>query len=284
MTTLPAIPVAIPELGDAQRMFDAALASPIPLGVGVLAGVVLLFAGAKLLRAGVVLLGLALGCGAGAWLAPRMSDGPIFDLPPLWVGAALGAIAGLLIGMAIFRFAMAITSGVACAGVGVLSAVISLNSTPGALPAYRPETPRTHAVVAAAFQQGGFEPSSITQTPAWSAATDFGRSFTDNAAGYWNAMPPQSRTTIVLGAVAGGLLGLLIGAIAPRRAAAIMTGLCGSGVLLACGLALTERLAIIEVPRWPLQGWLIAWAVVGVFGAAAQAHLDRRASRPASAE
>jgi len=284
MTTLPAIPLAIPELGDAQRMLDAALASPIPLGVGVVGGLVLLFAGAKLLRAGVVLLGLALGCGAGAWIAPRLSEGPILDVPSLWVGAGLGAIAGLLLGLAIFRFAMALTSSVACAGVGVLSAVISLNSTPGALPAFRPEPPRTHALISAAYPQSGFEPSHLTQTPAWNAAADLSRSFADNAVGYWNALPPQSRTTIVLGAIAGGLLGLLIGAIAPRRAAAIMTGLCGSGVLLACGVALTERMDIAQVPRWPLQSWLIAWAVVGVVGAAAQAHLDRRASRPASAD
>lgn len=100
----------------------------------------------------------------------------------------------------------------------------------------------------------------------------------------WGAISPGQRV-IALAALAGGtLLGLMLGGLAPHRAAVLLTAGAGSAIVLVAGhrvvaVAAPESLSVLDMSA---DGWLAVWAILGILGLSFQ--VLSTAKRPAPAD
>jgi hypothetical protein len=106
----------------------------VPLAVAVGAGVVLWVLGTKVLKPSFAVLGGALGGFAGLVLVP-LSPIPTLnaagvEIGPHWVGMGLGAIVGVLISAALFKFMVTIASALVFAALGVMGGLIAARVWP----------------------------------------------------------------------------------------------------------------------------------------------------------
>jgi hypothetical protein len=98
------------------------------------------------------------------------------------------------------------------------------------------------------------------------------RSFTGKliawASDAWSQTPQRMRTNLVGTAVIGLLVGLLLGTIAPRFSASLVTSAGGGLLWLTSGLAIVDGVGLSDaswMPASPLV-WTTGWAVVAVIG------------------
>ncbi len=235
----------------------------LPAAVGLIAGVVLLLAGGKVLRPIAMLLGAATGGLGGSLLLPGLLPPSVYGVPGTGVAMGIGAVVGLVAAAVLFRAAMAAAGAMTFATAGVLGAIISLGGMPTELPSFAGvENVATHRVVMASFPLQGTEP-----TPT-EAAGKVAEQMWGNATSAWGSLPAESQMRLLISGLGAGLLGLVIGALMPKRAAALVTALFGAGTSLAC---LTW---IAQTAEWPGRqllehgpmGWLALWGVVAGAG------------------
>jgi hypothetical protein len=235
----------------------------LPAAVGLIAGVVLLLAGGKVLRPIAMLLGGAVGGLGGSLLLPGLLPATIYGLPGTGVAMGIGAVVGLVAAAVLFRAAMATAGAVTFAAAGILGATISLGGMPTELPSFAGvENLATHRVVAASFPLRGAEPRPTE------AAGQVAQQLWGDATSAWGSLPAESQMRLLISGLGAGLLGLIIGALMPKRAAALVTALFGAGAALA---SLTW---IAQTAEWPGRGllehgpmgWLMLWAVVAGAG------------------
>jgi len=106
----------------------------VPLGVALLAGLLLWIMGARVIKPVFFLFGLAIGGFVGTTLMPLIGF-PSFEaggitISPSVVGMVCGGIIGALCALAMFRLVIAMTSALAFAVAGVVGALIFLHYNP----------------------------------------------------------------------------------------------------------------------------------------------------------
>lgn len=268
---------SFPGLADAQA-WPAWVAFALPLA-GVVAGLVLLLMGGRLLRPGLVILGVFAGVGSGILLSRSFAGERLLDLPLELLLPALGALVGGAVALALYRFAMALGAAASFAGLGALVTIVVLAVRGADLPP-TPETPSTARLLAS--------PAGLAEARrlvgAGSSAAVIAEGAKATAFSYWSDVPSDSRAPLTLGVLAGGVIGLLCGSMFPRFTGAFVTGLGGSAAILACSGVLASRLDPGLTDGLTPLTMLAAWAVLGVFGSVVQlAPGGKAAAAPAPA-
>lgn len=269
----------------------------LPLGVHgsalatLVGGLVLWFAGAKVLKPVIAIAGAALGASIGSMLLPKLGVGTIAGFRPELIGLILGVVIGILGAMVAFRFAMALAGAAGLAIAGVLGTAIYLSHTPDGLPPPRDETEQ--------FSPSNQEISDRLKD----AATEFGKSVDQavNAAkgeqsdptviesardktrealdmvwvrgkDYWDRTPPKSRLLLIAAALVAGLAGALVGQIMPTKAAVVLTAMAGSAMALFSGVYLARAFEAPFAAKLDLGPtiWLCIWGGMAFIGVVSQ--------------
>jgi len=257
-------PALVPNLvGQDQPLIGGI--PPIALAaalVALVAGLVLWVAGGKLLKPMLALLGFAGGGLTGAVLAANFWPAPISGVQSGYVGFAIGAGLGALLSIALFRFAMAAGGGIVFGCAAALTTGIVLSQNPQAIP--------LDATSARDAANRVIASSLSTDTPPTARQT--ARTLGAEGGGLWHSLPEPSRVALIGATLAGGLLGVGVGALAPRRAAAIVSAWLGAVVWLASFAFLATTLNVPGRQFLDLGpgAWLALWLVVALVGVTIQ--------------
>lgn len=270
----------------------------VPLGVALLAGLLLWIMGARVIKPVFFLLGLAIGAFAGTTILP-LTGLPTFNpggvtLTPGVTGLIAGGILGSLVSLAMFRLVIAFTSALAFAAAGVVGALIFLHFNP-TVGEGDPSDAQT-AMVESGESIAGITSSlneEITREAAERSADllDRDEKFLDEdtkqqlkdaaersrqflkqlgqtISEEMERRPARDKMIAFSSGFAGLAFGLLLGVAMPRRTTALVTSLFGSAVCMASVSALlTARSG--ERPEYLDQSalvWAIVWAGLTIMG------------------
>ncbi|MFG0245046.1 MAG: hypothetical protein ACF8MF_03225 [Phycisphaerales bacterium JB052] len=270
----------------------------VPLGVALLAGLLLWIMGARVIKPVFFLLGLAIGGFVGATLLP-LTGVPTFEpggvtITPGVTGLICGGVIGSLCALAMFRLVIAFTSALAFAAAGVVGALIFLHFNPTIGEGDLSDTQA--ALVESGEDIAGFT-TSLNEEISREAAErsldaldkdgkildeDAKQQLKDAAArskefleGLYATVsaeieqrPARDKLIAFSAGFAGLAFGLLIGVTMPKRTTALVTSLFGSAVCMASVSALlTARSG--EQPDFLDQSalvWAIVWGVLTMLG------------------
>lgn len=264
----------------------------VPLGVALMAGVLLWIMGARVIKPVFFLLGLAIGGFVGATLMPLIRF-PDIDLggvtfTPTVVGLVCGGVIGSLCSLAMFRLVIAMTSAIAFAAAGVVGALIFLHynptigeGDPSATESALVESGEDIASATSSLneaitreaaeratnlldQDGTILDEDAKQQLKDAAARSkefleqMGRTISDEL----EKRPTRDKMIASSAGFAGLALGLLIGVVMPKRTTALVTSLFGSAVCMASTSALlTARSG--ERPEYLDQSAMV-WAMIWI--------------------
>lgn len=245
-------------------------AAHILAGVGLLVGLILWLTGRVLLRPAFATLGALAGGAVGFFVTPSAFDA-LLGVPSPYIGLMAGAAIGLVLGIVLFRFAVAITTGLAVGLAGVLIAAVYLHFAPKPIePA--PESPTisipTPALDAVRAREQTVE---LAKSTAETVRTFIAHKAEEVRAA-WDEVPDSARFALGVSGVAGAVIGFLLGLLAPKRAAAVATALFGSALILGCGGWLAEALSLPGHQYLDQRAvvWLPVWIGIAVVGFAVQ--------------
>lgn len=264
----------------------------VPLGVALMAGVLLWIMGARVIKPVFFLLGLAIGGFVGATLMPLIGF-PDIDLggvtfTPTVVGLVCGGVIGSLCSLAMFRLVIAMTSAIAFAAAGVVGALIFLHYNPTI---GEGEPSATESALVESGEDIASATSSLNEAITREAAEratnlldqdgtildedakqqlkdaaarskefleQMGRTISDEL----EKRPTRDKMIASSAGFAGLALGLLIGVVMPKRTTALVTSLFGSAVCMASTSALlTARSG--ERPEYLDQSAMV-WAMIWI--------------------
>lgn len=304
-TVTPATPTSLVDFAEWVRSLP--IESFAPVGILLACGLVLLVAGQKLLKPVLVFAAVF----TGAIVAVRLAQATnAASSPLLW--AAGGAVVGFLAILLSYRLALGVAMGAIGAVAAVLIAtaaaemgLIDVGPAPAhqvepaggtALAASNSDTERILAAAQAYVQgtSGTREGSTVAGEldrvspglgPALTAWLERCQAFAVSGAAWaksrWDALPTPMRTLLAASAAAGAFLGFVTGISSPVWAAAMVTSLFGSLLMVVCGLPLLSRYAPREmIPSSPLA-WLAAWLGLAMIGALFQWGTRQRRRRAA---
>jgi hypothetical protein len=274
--TDPSLPnLILAQAEPALRSLPAAAHILVALGLG--AGLVLWLVGRVVLRPVFGFIGALIGGSIGFFVLPAAGPETVFGFPSPYAGLLIGAVVGLIGGILLYRFALAILMSLVVGLAGVLAAGVYLNSQ--------------EVNSAAATARAGIKAPALEQAEQLHLSKDMSRdqikesaqtvaaqvrAFLDargeELSASWSQIPAAHRVTLVIAGLSGMLAGFLMGLLAPRRSAAAATALFGSGLWLPClgwilsslgtrGLDITQRSPTV---------WLIVWLVAAAVGFVAQ--------------
>lgn len=259
------------------------------VAASLVAGVILWLAGGKVLRPAFCTLGALIGGGVGFLAAPSFTES-VAGYPSPYVGLGVGAVGGLVAGMTLFRFAVALSTGLAFLIAGLLVSATYLNLTVGLQSPPPPVAPAPSELIESA------PPASLTvsekarrvMVEGVKPVADRVQAFvTVNAQGLreqWDAQSEQHKVVLGVSSLGAGLFGFFLSLFAPRRSTAIATAIVGSAVVI--GSCVWLMLAFNAPGARSLdQGpivWLVVWAVAAVLGLIVQVRSGRgRRAEPA---
>jgi hypothetical protein len=230
----------------------------LPAVIGLVCGFVLLLAGGKVLRPVAILLGGAGGALGGSTLLTGVLPESLYGVSGQWVGLGIGVVVGMVAAAVLFRAAMAAAGAVTFGAAGVLACAIWMGGLPQATPTVVDNTVQ-NVVLVSMTSQVGSDGSALGQAA---------QSVWGDAQGAWASLSPDARLRLIASGLGAGMLGLLIGALMPRKAAALLTALLGSGVFLAslCWVTHVGDLPGRELLEHGPTAWLAIWAVVAGAG------------------
>ncbi|MFA6046009.1 MAG: hypothetical protein WC718_13585 [Phycisphaerales bacterium] len=264
----------------------AAQHAPLLAAAGLVAGFIVLVAGGKLVRGGLILAGLAAGAGLGFLLAPS-----IFTQPAMWgvstgaIGAALGGVGGAILASFLFRTAATAASAASLAALGVLIASIAFAYSKhdtivppaAAAPAAQVWADAAAASLVHAAPIDPLAPPTLGQQVA-TGCKAFASATGELVQNLWNAATPDGRLYIAGGATLGVLVGLVMGVLSPSRAMATTTALAGAGVCVGCLAVLAPHVGVDAAGTDRMALWSFgALASLGVFVQWASLRKPRRA-------
>jgi hypothetical protein len=241
----------------------------IVAALGLVGGIVFWVLGRKLLRPAFAFLGGVVGGFVGFFVFPTFAPADVFGAPSPYVGLAAGGCMGLVAGVVLYRFAVAITTGAALALAGALIAAVGLHFGQN-LPSMVSDGPAKAAEQAKASE--GEKPVQVLAEQ----VTGFMKASAESVSQEWSEFPAHQRMIVSASAVGGGIFGFLVGLIFPKRASAVSTALFGAAVWLPCGLWLVNS---AEAPgreflnKGGAIGWLVVWLTVSALGFAFQVGL-----------
>src|SRR5712671_4624976 len=198
-------------------MLNLAAQSPIGLtslppaihilaALGLASGIVFWVLGRKLLRPAFAFLGGVVGGFAGFFLFPTFAPADVFGAPSPYVGLAAGGALGLVAGVVLYRFAVAIVMAGALAMAGVLVSGTALHFTP----VQDAPTQNAEGPAKAAEQAKGTESDKPAQVLA-DQVTGFLKEGAANVQQAWSDLPPHHRMVMTSAAMVSGLVGFLMG-------------------------------------------------------------------------
>jgi len=312
----------IPSLDQALAALDG---SPVGLylipAIALIAGAFLWAAGGRALKPLFIIAAAAAGAALGAARLTPILAQHIHTFPPQYAALGFGALGGILLAVAFFRAVMGLAAAVTLAAVAFIIAAASMgldlsdfspreaspSSTaaadlyeravvvygraPGlaqsertktARPPRRPDNPdhsdNPQAAAALEYSDTAAAPPSATQA------------LRDRAGRVWSSLPARARYNLSAAALAGAVLGLVIGVLAPRKSAALVTAALGAGLMLFAAVGLINtleadhtaaKLLAVFNQRGP-AAWLIAWSALAFLGLAIQSHRTRKPAPAAS--
>lgn len=249
------------------------------VGAGAIAGIILWLAGRKVLKPTIVLL-FALAGGAGAlMLVPRVSFAQ--EAPELtWV--AVGLAAGAVLGLALFRFAMAVALGAVLGLAAPLGAAVALEVTPAAPSEERfaaawgiasPGWERgDHTGGDTGSGEGDTAPEHAEQPESDDRIRQAATLAGDELDAQWEGLPARDQAVLAGAAVGGAMLGVLLGLVMPVWASGAVSALLGPAVWLPSGVWLADAMAVPGrevLERTPVE-WLCIWGVLAAVGLVVQ--------------
>jgi hypothetical protein len=251
-----------------------------PVLLALLTGLVIWLFGGKVLKPAFTVACVCTGGLFGSILMPTMISDQVMGVPSPYLGMALGGVIGIAVAIAVYRAVMASAGALVFALVGFLGAGVYLSHQPGSLtPSPRdPERPMDQRLVEAATEFGKaakVDPAQaakgVVTIPA-EQMREIAKAASSEIGDVWSRMPTQSRLTLVGGAFGAAIVGLFFGAVFPRRAAAVITALLGSAILLG---SVTWLVRTLDLPMrgWfdlSATGWLSVWGIVAAVGGAIQ--------------
>lgn len=287
------------------------VASLAPVGVLLVAGLLLLCFGQRLLKPVLVLVSIFVGVMVCARVGQAMQS----SIPTIaW--SAFGAIAGLFVAVLSYRLILGLAMGLIGAAVAILLSLtavqlgwidvtskppplradgdvanevvtafesLTVDRIPLALATIQSETsPQADPDAAPVGDTAGREavareldavsPGLGQGFLAWldrvnglvgSAGTWFSER--------WTAMPKPMQTLLTASAAMGGFLRFVAGAGCPAWAAAVLTSLLGSLLVLLCGAPIVSRiLSADSLPDMRPLGWLCLWLAIALAGSVFQ--------------
>ncbi len=279
------------------------------LAVLMVVGILLILAGARLLRPAVVVAAMAVG-----FLGAIVTARALLPGVPLWAAAAVGAVAGLLAGSLLYRPVVALAAAAVGSAVGALVAFAvmaggALDTAPRDLGHALVENPREVrrdgdgqragmrilAVIApdavAAPEAGTAGPGDAALSDAANAALPVGERAlrsavdvthraADRAAAAYRGTAPAYRTLLTASTAAGAIAGLLAGLLATGLVARMLTSFAGAWLLLGGALPLLALRGLEPMPA-DARTWLVALAAIAFAGTLAQGALGADAPRAA---
>ncbi len=272
------------------------------------AGVLLVLFGARLLRPAVVVAAMAVG-----FLGAVVTARAMLPAVPLWAAAATGAVAGLVAGAMLYRVAVGLAAATVGATAGALVAFAimaggSLDTAPHSLNHALVDTPPTAIrpgdgnraglrIVSILDAQDAAQPSGAADT-AVAAAADaalpvgeralrrtaaVARAGVDRASTAYRETAPAYRTLLSGSIAAGAIAGLLAGMLATTTVARVLTSFAGGWLLLGATLPLMALHGFEPMPD-DARAWLVTLAAVAALGTVAQWKLGGAPGTPRKAK
>lgn len=268
----------------------------VPLGVALMAGLLLWIMGARVIKPVFFLFGLAIGAFVGTTLLP-LTGVPTFHpggvtITPGVTGMICGGIIGSLCALAMFRLVIAFTSALAFAAAAVVGALIFLHFNPtigegGEVESVMVEGGQTIAGITSSLNEEISRQAAEQSLDAIDSdnkvltedakqqlkdAAERSKEFLDQL---WTTIsdelerrPTRDKMIAFSSGFAGLAFGLLIGVVMPKRTTALVTSLFGSAVCMASVSALlTARSG--QRPDFLDQSavvWAIAWVMLTMVG------------------
>jgi len=275
------------------------LATQLAAVVAFVIGLSLWCVGRKTLRAATCVMGALLGMLVAGRLSPHIPAGSIGPLSNGTITLIVGGVLGVVAAIAFYRVVMA---GLGASTFGAAAILISMVCLGVALPGPTPADPRTPETASSlSFDDiAPGLPADLRERLATALAAKEGEDLgaleslntlrhaaaSQQAAATetWAAMGDGDRSTVLSAGLVAGLIGLLMGAIAPVRTAAFITALAGSALWMgALGwLIRRNNLPGADALDQPAGVLLVAWAVITMIGIQIQmASIRRDASAPA---
>ncbi len=268
--------------------------------VALVGGLVLLAMGARVLAASVIVAGLATGAVLGLSLGRAAGVGDVGGVPGSMLTCGVGCVAGGLVGTMLIRLAIGAASTATFGVLGLLgSAAVLVVGGALSAPTLPEARERVAGEVAGISREVGREAvrEQVASDREGSSERGAGEGLGSQAlqragerAGaiatdYWSTLPPEARGTIVWSTLGGAVLGLALGTLMPRRAAALVTALAGAGgaIVGARVLAISDPGQWLEPGSPGVVGWLAVWLVLALGGLWVQSRFQRRGGEQASA-
>lgn len=246
-------------------------AAHILAGIGVLTGLVFWLMGRKLLKGAFALFGGVAGAMAGFFLLPTVMES-FYGVPSPYLGLAAGALIGLSIGVFLFRFAVAITTGLALGLAGALIGAVYIH--------FAPAPPSETPAIAAPALNTPIPPTGLSPTtsdriqkaldaarPMAQDVADFVSHRADEVYTAWKALPTHEQMVMAISGFGAASIGFALGLLAPKRSSAIATALFGSALWMGCGVWLAEAANMPGYDRLHnAVVWLPAWLILAMAG------------------
>ncbi len=246
---------------------------------GLVSGLILWCIGRKVLKPIYATIAGLAGGAFGFFGLPLTGLDYVASIPSPYVGLAIGGVLGLVIGVALYRFAVAVSFGAAAGLAGILISATALNLQPqareatrAAIAALEQQMADVEAEHAAAVQPAEPPSPEAKQQGAAQAVADQAKAFLsalgEEFSSRWAALQAGDRI-VVLGSGAFGIgLGVILGLIMPVRSAMAVTAMFGSAVWLVSAVWLLNA---VDSPGRELldrgaAGWLVIWTAVALIG------------------
>jgi hypothetical protein len=263
------------------------LAAHILALLGLVGGLVLWLVGQKVIKPVFGVLGGVIGGLIGFLTMPSIAPSDIGGIPSPYLGLGIGAVFGLGAGLMLFRFAVAISTGIALGLAGILISAASIHFTPVQDASKNLNNLKNSAIKAA---QSPIDPTLTSKKdqamaraqPVAQTVKEFVESEAEDIRASWNSLQGHEQVVLGLSGVGGMVAGFFIGLFFPRKSAAVATSLFGSAVWVPSLMWLANAL---EVPgrEYLDRGamfWLIVWMVAAIVGIGVQIGGQRRKPAP----
>ena len=240
-------------------------------------GLIVWLTGERMLKPLVVAAAAVIGGLIGALVVPSTSWGASMTI---WHGVGLGLAGGLIVGLLLFRSAMAVGFGVV---LGVLLPLLAASALQVYSPAGEPVESGhrwSEPATMLAFFQNHQEATSKVDLqkvpenlrPVAERIGTFWTTFTTEIGERWSRMPGSHHAIILMAAAIGLAAGVIGGLSMPRWAGGAVASLFGAGLWLPSFVWLSNALRAPwkqALDRSPAE-WLAIWAGVAVLGMIAQ--------------
>lgn len=247
------------------------------VGASLVAGLIMWLSGGKLLKPMFCVLGALVGGSIGFLLLPQ-ATGSLLTVPSPYVGLGVGAVIGLIAGISLFRFAVAISTAVAF-GIGgllisstYLHLTVSLRSPPPVGVTTAAIGPPKSREPAQSLTQAGQRVLDEGVRPVAESVRVFVSDNTERLKFQWSEQNEHNKVVVGVATLGAALFGFFISLFAPRRSTSLATALVGSAIVLGSAVWL---LRAFDAPgnKYLDQGpmvWLSAWIIAAILGLAVQ--------------